>query len=77
MKKFFVVAKKSADLATIPPAATLAVPFNVKWTSSPDGEWRLAQRGQVSEEEFFKLQSAFEDSGFYSMYEDIEFHTVN
>ena len=75
MKKFFVVAKKSADLATIPSAMNLAIGFHVRWTSSPEDEWRKAQRGQVAEAEFHKLQNHFEDSGLYSMYEDIEFHT--
>lgn len=76
MKRFFVTVKRDLDVRDVPfTAAEVAKDFDVQWLSKPDDESRLAQIGKVPASQFEKLKNKFNDSGFFTMFEDIQFHT--
>lgn len=77
MKKFFVQLKYGAEITTPSLSAEeIANDFSVKWLTEPDQEFKMCRIGEVPDEQFLKLKYKFEDTGIYTVFEDISFHIM-
>lgn len=70
MKVFIVKNKIGTDPDKAPIIADIIDGYDVTWHYYPD-----KYIGEVPDEQFVKLQHAFEETGFYVMFEDCKVHT--